>query len=165
MRTVKYDTSNCSTLFCIFPCRCFTRLHEASRNFVVSHFHQMSENLTLEQTEVFQFAKSGHNLPAIGQAGTGESRVVNTIRDDCQQHGLRVSAICLSGIACQVYDPGVPLTLHSFYGLGAADLTAELLITRASSDCWICERVHNVDIVIWDELSIQGCLYHNSSLY
>ena len=136
MRTVKYnDTSNCSTLFSKFPCSCFARLHETSRNFVVSRFHQMSENLTLDQTEVFQFAKSGRNLLVINQAGTGKSRVVNTIRDECQQCGLPVSVICLSGIACQVYDPGVASTLHSFYGLGAADLTANLLITRTSSDC------------------------------
>ena len=157
MRTVKYnDRSNCSMLFCIFPSRCFARLHETSRNFVVSRFHQMSENLTLKQTEVFQFAKSGHNLLIIDQAGTGKWRVVNTIQDDCQQRGLRVSVICLSGIACQVYDPGVALTLYSFYGLGAADLTAELLIIRASSDCGMCERVHNVDVVIWDELSMSS---------
>ena len=95
----------------------------------------MSENLTLDQTEVFQFAKSGRNLLVINQAGTGKSRVVNTIRDECQQCGLPVSVICLSGIACQVYDPGVTSTLHSFCGLGAADLTANLLITRTSSDC------------------------------
>ena len=159
-------------LFCIFPCRCFARLHETSRNFVVSRFHQLSENLTLEQTEVFQFAKSGHNL-VIGQVGTGKSRVVNAIQDDCQQRGLRVSVICLSGIACQVYDPGVASTLHSFYGLGAADLTAELLITRASSGCGMCERVHDVDVVIWDELSMSSsrmlefvnALHHNSVLY
>ena len=61
--------------------------------------------------------------------------MVNAIRDECQQCGLLVSVICLSGIACQVYDPGVASTLHSFYGLGAADLTADPLITRASSDC------------------------------
>ena len=94
----------------------------------------MSENLTLEQTEVFQFAKSGHNLLVTSQAGTGKSRVVNAIRDDCQQRGLRVSVICSSGIACQEYDPGVASTVHSCYGLGDADLPAELLITRASSD-------------------------------
>ena len=35
-----------------------------------SHFHQMRENLILEQTEV---AKSGHNLLVTGQAGTGKS--------------------------------------------------------------------------------------------
>ena len=95
----------------------------------------MNENLTLDQTEVFQFAKSGRNLLVIGQAGTGKSRVVNAIRDECQQCGLPVSVICLSGIACQVYDPGVASTLHSFYGPGAADLMADLLITGTSSDC------------------------------
>ena len=96
----------------------------------------MSENLTLEQTEVFQFAKSGHNLLVTAQAATGKSRVVNcdAIRDDCQQRGLRVSVICSRGIACQVCDAGVASTVHSFYGLGAVDLPAELLITRASSD-------------------------------
>ena len=132
MRTVKYnDTSNRTTLFSKFPCSCFARLHETSRNFVVSRFHQMSENLTLDQTEVFQFAKSGHNLLVTGQAGTGKSRVVNAISDDCQQLDLRVSVICSSGIACLVYDPGVASTVLSLYGLGAADLPAELLITRA----------------------------------
>ena len=74
--------------------------------------------------------------------------MVNAIRDDCQQRGLQESVICLSGIACQVYDPGVTSTVHSFYGLGAADLLAKLLITCASSDCGMCERVHDVEVVI-----------------
>ena len=95
--------------------------------------------------------------------------MVNAIRDDCQQRGLRVSVICSSGIACQVYDPGVASTVRSFYGLGAADLLAELLITRASSDCRMCERVHDVDVVMWDEASMSGsrmlelvyALHHN----
>ena len=55
-----------------------------------SRFHQMSENLTLEEPEV---TKSGHNLLVTGQAETGKSRVVKAIRDDCQQRGLRVSVI------------------------------------------------------------------------
>ena len=142
------------------------------RNFVVSRFHQMSENLTLEQTKVFQFTKSGHNLVVTGQAGAGKSRVVNAIRDNCHQRGLRVSVIWLTGIACQVYDPGVASTLQSFYGLGAAELTARLLITHASSGCGMCERVRDVD-VIWDEVSMSSsrmlefvnALHHNSALY
>ena len=47
-------------------------------------------------------------------------------------------------------------TVHSFYGLGAANLLAELLITRASSDCRMCERVHDVDVVMWDEASMSS---------
>ena len=57
-----------------------------------SRFHQMNENLTLAQADVFQFAKSGHNLHVTGQAGTGKLRVVNAIRDDCQQRGF--ASIC-----------------------------------------------------------------------
>ena len=121
-----------------------------------SRFHQTSENCTLELTEVFQFVKSGQNLLVTGHAGTGKSKVVNAIRDDCQQSGLRVSVICSSGIACLVYDPGVASTFHSFCSLGAADLPAELLITRASRDCRMCERVHDVGVVIWDEASMSS---------
>ena len=102
-----------------------------------SRFHQMSENLTLEQTEVFQFAKSGHNLLVTGQAGTGKSRVVNAISDDCQQLDLRLSVICSSGIACLVYDPGVSSTVLSLYGLGAADLPAELLMSTFDSGIYV----------------------------
>ena len=72
-----------------------------------------------------------------------------------------------------MYDTGVASTVHSFYGLGAADLPAELLITRASSDCGMCERVHDVDVVIWDKVSMSSsrmlefvnALHHNSALY
>ena len=77
----------------------------------------MSENLIPEQADVFQFARSGRNLLVTGQAGTGKSRVVNGIGEDCKQRGLRVHVVCSSGIACQVYDPGVPSTVHS-HGLG-----------------------------------------------
>ena len=39
----------------------------------------MTSTLTEEQTEIFQFARTGHNLLITGQAGTGKSWVVNTI--------------------------------------------------------------------------------------
>ena len=72
-----------------------------------------------------------------------------------------------------MYDPGVASTLQSFYGLGAADLMARLLITHASSDCGMRERVRDVDVVIWDEVSMSSsrmlefvdALHHNSALY
>ena len=34
----------------------------------------MGENLTPEQAEIFQFARSGHIILVTGQAGTGKSR-------------------------------------------------------------------------------------------
>ena len=60
----------------------------------------MGENLTPKEAEIFQFARSGHNILVTGQAGTGKSPVVNVIRDDRRQCGLKVAVICSSGIAC-----------------------------------------------------------------
>ena len=94
----------------------------------------MGEKVTLKQAEIFQFARSGHNILVTGQAGTGKSRVVNVIRDDCRQRGLKVAVICSSGIACQVCDRGVASTVHSYYGLGAADMPSGQLIDRATSN-------------------------------
>ena len=71
----------------------------------------MCDSLTPEQAEIFQFASTGHNVFVTGQAGTGKSRVVNAIRQHCQQRGLRAAVVCSSGIACQGYDPGVTKSL------------------------------------------------------
>ena len=86
----------------------------------------MGENLTPEQAEIFQFARNDHNILVTGQAGTGKSRVVNVICDDCR--------LCSSEIPCQVYDRGVASTVQSYYGLGAADIRSGHLIDRATSN-------------------------------
>ena len=114
----------------------------------------MTSNLTEEQAEIFQFARTGHNLLITGQAGTGKSWVVNTIRDDCKQRGKKVALVCSSGIACQVYERGIAATAHSYYGLGAEDMPSESLIARAVSDKRVRERLHQVDVIIWDEASM-----------
>jgi len=41
---------------------------------------KIMNKLTPEQAEIFQFARSGHNLLITGQAGTGKSTLVNSIR-------------------------------------------------------------------------------------
>ena len=91
-----------------------------------------------------------------GQAGTGKSPVVNVIHDDRRQRGLKVAVICSSGIACQVYDRGVASTVHSYYGLGAADMPFGQLIDRATSNVGVLEKLKTVDVVIWDEASMSS---------
>ena len=110
----------------------------------------MCDSLTPKQAEIFQFASTDHNVLVTGRAGTGKSRVVNAIREHCQQRGSRAAVVCSSGIACQVYDSAVASTVHSYYGLGAADLPSEQLLNRATSDTRICEKVKKVDVIIWD---------------
>lgn len=82
--------------------------------------------------------------------------MVNVIRDDCRQRGLKVAVICSSEIACQVYDRGVASTVHSYYGLGAADMTSGQLIDRATSNVGVSEKLKTVDVVIWDEASMSS---------
>ena len=123
---------------------------------IYSLMARVGEKLTPEQAEIFQFARSGHNILVTGQAGTGKSRVVNVIRDDCRQRGLKVVVICSSGIACQVYDRGVASTVHSYYGLGAADMPSGQLIDRATSNVGVSEKLKTVDVVIWDEASMSS---------
>lgn len=78
--------------------------------------------LNKEQPEVRQVAVKGHNLLLTGQAGAGKSRVVGSIIQECNRKNLRVAVVCWSGIACKVYQRGTASTVHSFYGLGTADL-------------------------------------------
>ncbi|KAJ7374859.1 hypothetical protein OS493_005212 [Desmophyllum pertusum] len=113
-------------------------------------------SLTPEQAEILEFAKSGHNLLITGQAGAGKSTVVNSIRKDCQQRGLKVAVVCSSGIACKVYEDGAAATVHSFYGLGAADIPSKQLIHRAVGDSGLCKKLTSVDVLIWDEASMSS---------
>ena len=116
----------------------------------------MTSNLKEEQAEIFQFARTGHNLLITGQAGTRKSWVVNTIREDCKQRGRKVALVCSIGIACQVYELGIAATAHSYYGLGATDMPSENLIARAVADKRVRERLHQVDVIIWDEANMSS---------
>ena len=116
----------------------------------------MSKTLTDEQAEILRFASRGHNLLITGQAGAGKSTVVNSIRQDCRERGLKVAVVCSSGIACKVYENGVAATVHSYYGLGAADMPSKQLIHRAVGDRRLCEKLSKVDVLIWDEASMSS---------
>ena len=90
----------------------------------------MSVRLSHGQVEIVSLASKGHNLFLTGQGGTGKSTVVREIISNRQAVGKKVSVVCSSGIACTVYDPGVASTVHSYYGLGIADLSCDQLVER-----------------------------------
>ena len=131
----------------------------------------MNKELTTEQSEIVEFVRIGHNVLITGQAGTGKSTVVNAIRQGCSQRGLKVGVVCSSGIACQVYENGVASTVHSYYGLGAADRPAEQVIQYALSNNIVCEKIRSLNVLIWDEASmssarvfeIVNAIHHNLS--
>ena len=46
--------------------------------------------------------------------------------------------------------------LHSYYGLGAADMPSGQLIDHATSKVGASEKLKTVDVVIWDEASMSS---------
>ena len=113
-------------------------------------------NLSKGQSEVLQFVGQGHNLLLTGQAGTGKFLVIRSIIKECHRKNLSVAVFCSSGIACKVYPRGVASTVHSFYGLGSADLPNKQLIERAVDNSITAKRIRNVDVIVWDEASMSS---------
>ena len=74
----------------------------------------MNKFLTIEQTEIVEFVRSGHNVLILGQAGGGQFTVVNATRQDCSQRGLKVGVVFSSRITCQVYDNSVASTVKPY---------------------------------------------------
>lgn len=82
-------------------------------------------SLTNEQQAVLETVRAGHNVFITGQAGTGKSFLVKEIVKSLRNDGKKVVILCASGIATTVYDDlgaTSASTVHSFYGLGTADL-------------------------------------------
>ena len=77
------------------------------------HVVNMSVSLLHGQVEEVCLASKGHNFLVTGQGGTGKSTVVGEIISNLWAGGKKVSAVCYSGIACTVYNPGVASTVHS----------------------------------------------------
>lgn len=59
-------------------------------------------------------------------------------------------------IVCKVYDPGVTSTVHSYYGLGIADLPWDQLVERSTKNSVVIERIRKCDVLIWDEASMSS---------
>ena len=59
--------------------------------------------LTKEQKEVLDFAKTGHNLCIFGKAGVGKTTAVDSIKKYLTTKGIKYQIICSSRISCDAY--------------------------------------------------------------
>ena len=125
--------------------------------------------LTVGQSEALRYVIAGHTLFLSGQAESCKSRVVRSIIKECHRKNRVVAVACASGIACKVDRKGVASTVHSFYGLGAADLPSSQLLERSKANTVVSRKIRDVDVVIWDEVSMSSmrmlelvnCLRHD----
>ena len=75
-------------------------------------------------------------------------------------HHKVIDVICLSGIACQVYDHGIVSTVHSFYGLSTVELPWQQFIDCSAENCVVRDQVKALDIIVWDKATVcrpRGC--------
>ncbi len=112
-------------------------------------------NLTSEQLNVLNFATTGHNVCIFGKAGVGKSTVVQEIRAKLEEQGKRCQIVCASGIACEEYN-GLAKTVHSHYGLQTAEMPQNKLLERSLERRNIVEQIEDIDVLIWDEISMSS---------
>ena len=72
-----------------------------------------------------------------------------------QEKGKRCQIVCSSGVACGEYH-GFAVTVHSHYGLQIAELPQNLLLACSLERLNIVEKIKNVDVLIWDEISMSS---------
>ena len=114
-----------------------------------------SVKLTEGQLKVLRLAESGHNICVTGKAGVGKTTVVREIIKNMSSQRKTWYVVCASGVSCEPYN-GVAKTIHSQYGLQTCELPAPLLIERALGRKNIVDDITDMDVLIWDEISMSS---------
>jgi hypothetical protein len=112
--------------------------------------------LNYEQSSVVKLVKDGHNVLIMGQAGVGKTEVVRHIIRNALAVGRKVAVVCSTGIACDVYEPGVASTVNSRYGLQTSDLPWKQVVNRAAENSLVINNVRSVNVIIWDEAGMSS---------
>ena len=108
-----------------------------------------------KQLAPLKFVADGHTISMTGQAGVGKSRLVTSILSDCESWNMKVAVVCSSGIACTVYGRGIASTVHLFYGLGTAEIPANMILERSTPNASLVNKIRHVDIIICDSSSFK----------
>lgn len=114
--------------------------------------------LSPEQKQAVLYFLEGYNIFITGKAGTGKSRIIETILNLCKTCDklkskvinvtatTGLSAISVSGT-----------TIHSFAGVGTGELPKEYLLKRIRGKEHLKKRWTSADILIIDEVSMLSC--------
>ena len=116
-----------------------------------------SESLkfTAEQQRAVDATLTGHNVCIFGRAGVGKTTMVEGIRKILTPRGKKCQIVCSSGISCDAYD-GLASTVHSHHGLQTAELPFPSLLERSLSKNNVVEQIRDVDVLVWDEISMSS---------
>jgi Cdc6-like AAA superfamily ATPase len=134
---------------------CLQYLHIERSAFCNNHITTCLK-MNSDQEKVLKLVLAGHNVLITGQAGTGKSVVVRECTKRLNKTRKNVAVVCSSRIACQVYEPGVASTVHSYYGFQAADIPWKQIISRSAENSLVRDKLKTLDVLIWDEASMSS---------
>ena len=99
-----------------------------------------------------------------GEAGTGKTFMLDTIRKKLESHGKHVAITATPGIAASMYEGG--RTVHGLLGIGVPDKDAadeHTITSRYSPQTQRAEYIRKLSLLIVDEASmLQKSLLHTS---
>ena len=81
--------------------------------------------------------------------------MVQAIKKVLTLKGINCQIVCPNGVSCDAYG-GVATTVHSHYGLQTAEMPVDLLIQRALSRNNVVTQICDVEVLIWDEVSMSS---------
>jgi len=111
-------------------------------------------------TDIINAIKDGKNIELTGSGGTGKSYMLKQIAIYLRKIGKQVCCTATTGVAAINLNMSsyklTGSTLHSWAGVGTAQLDAKRLCGRVLGDTPARTRWENTDVLIVDEVSMLG---------
>jgi ATP-dependent DNA helicase PIF1 len=114
----------------------------------------MTDNLSKEQMEVFEYIKSGKNVFITGPGGTGKTFLIQNIYKWFKYNERKnIQVTALTGCAAVLLKCNAK-TLHSWAGIGLGNGPIEDVINRVSFNKFKRKNWLSIDILVIDEVSM-----------
>ena len=108
-------------------------------------------NLTSDQSNVFNKLKMKQNLLITGPAGTGKSFIIEYFKNWCKKHSYEIYLTAMTGCAAWLIGGN---TLHSWAGIGCGTKDYRSLLKKIRRNKKVKERWLNTEVLIIDEVSM-----------
>lgn len=105
----------------------------------------------MTQSEAIKIMLSGKNVFLTGAPGAGKTYTLNQFIDEAEEKGKNVAITASTGIAAS-HIGGT--TIHSFSGLGIAEVLTPELIDKVIGNRRVVKRYKNTDVLVIDEVSM-----------
>lgn len=107
----------------------------------------------MTQDQAFDILTTGANVFLTGEPGSGKTHTVNRYVAWLREHGIEPALVASTGIAA-THIGG--MTVHSWAGIGIAEMLTSWDLDRISSTERVVKRIAKAKVLIIDEVSMLG---------